>query len=227
MNQGIAVRVENLHKVHRTGTALVHVLRGIDLTVAQGEHLVITGVSGAGKSTFLHILGGLEHPSEGQVFLDHHNLYGLSEQERARLRRERIGFVFQFHHLLEDFSALENVMIPLLALNEKSSRARRRAGEILELMGLKERLHHRPQELSGGEQQRVAIARALVHEPALLLMDEPTGNLDHETAGGIHDLLFELAGQYRFTWITVTHNPAFARRFPRQLLMERGELRPG
>jgi lipoprotein-releasing system ATP-binding protein len=226
MAEPFSLTIENLHKVHRSGDISLHVLRGINLSMDPGEKVVITGVSGSGKSTLLHILGGLDHPTEGKVLLGDLDLYALSEAERTRLRREEIGFVFQFHHLLEDFSALENVMIPLIARGLKKREARIRAEEILGALGLSDRLHHRPSELSGGEQQRVAIARALTHRPRLLLMDEPTGNLDPETAGMIHRLLFDLAETLRYTWVTVTHNESFAREFPRRLKLFKGEIAP-
>lgn len=224
MAEPLPIVVENLHKVYRSGSVSLHILRGIHLSIAGGERVVITGVSGSGKSTFLHILGGLDHPTEGRVILGDQDLYALPETERIRLRREAIGFVFQFHHLLEDFSALENVMIPLIARGDGKRKAKARAEEILGALGLSDRLHHRPNELSGGEQQRVAIARALAHHPRLLLMDEPTGNLDPETAGMIHNLLFDLANILGYTWVTVTHNESFARAFPRRLRLTRGEI---
>jgi len=204
----------------------IRVLRGIDLTVQPGETLAVIGPSGAGKSTLLHLLGGLDRPTDGRVSLAGHDLSVLSDAELAALRNKFVGFVFQFHHLLRDFTAIENVMMPLLIAGESERTARDRALELLTQIGLGERLDHRPSKLSGGEQQRVATARALALEPPLLLADEPSGNLDIETSERLHDALFELVQNHGTALVVVTHNPALARQTDRILDLRGGVLRP-
>lgn len=204
----------------------IRVLRGIDLTVQPGETLAVIGPSGAGKSTLLHLLGGLDRPTNGRVSLAGHDLSILSDAELASLRNKFVGFVFQFHHLLRDFTAIENVMMPLLIAGESERTARDRALELLTQIGLGERLDHRPSKLSGGEQQRVATARALALEPPLLLADEPSGNLDIETSERLHEALFELVQNHATALIVVTHNPALARQTDRILDLRGGVLRP-
>lgn len=187
-------------------------LRGVDLEIGQGEMMAIMGPSGAGKSTLLHVLGALDQPTSGSVEIAGRRLDGLADTEVARLRNELVGFVFQFHHLLRDFSALENVMLPRLIAGVDREEAEARAVVLLEEVGLGERLRHRPNKLSGGEQQRVAVARALVNEPPLLLADEPSGNLDTETSKRLHDVLFGLVEHHGSALIVVTHDRELAER---------------
>jgi lipoprotein-releasing system ATP-binding protein len=201
-------------------------LKGVDLTIAKGERISIIGRSGSGKSTFLHVLGTLDYPSFGRVSYSGRDIFSLAPAELAAFRNRTIGFVFQFHHLLPDFSALENVMMPGLIQRRSTAEAESAARKMLDIVGLGHRVEHRPGELSGGEQQRVAIARALVLEPTLLLADEPTGNLDEVTALGIHQLLDELNEKTGLTIVLVTHSSALAQRMPRRLLMEEGRLSP-
>jgi lipoprotein-releasing system ATP-binding protein len=216
--------VEGLTKTYFLGARPVEVLRGVDLKVNTGEMVAVIGPSGAGKSTLLQILGTLDTPSSGRVELDGRDTSRLEVDELASFRNRTIGFVFQFHHLLPEFTALENTMMPALIQRMSRSRARRLAVELLELVGLGQRFDHRPVELSGGEQQRVALARALVLKPKLLLADEPTGNLDDQTAEGIHRLLFDLNGQLGMTTLVVTHNRALAAKMGRIYELKQGRL---
>jgi lipoprotein-releasing system ATP-binding protein len=202
------------------------VLRGVDLEVDRGETMAIMGPSGAGKSTLLHVLGALDEPTSGTVRIAGRTLSGLADTEVARLRNELVGFVFQFHHLLRDFSALENVMLPQIIAGSERAEAESRATTILEQVGLGERLHHRPNKLSGGEQQRVAVARALVNEPPLLLADEPSGNLDTETSKRLHDVLFALVEDHGSALIIVTHDRELAERAGRVQQLVAGVLEP-
>ncbi len=218
------VRIERLEKAYLLGARRLEVLRGLDLTIERGELGALTGPSGAGKSTFLHLLGTLDVPTRGRVLFEGRDVFGQDEEERARFRSEAIGFVFQSHHLLPEFTALENAMMPALIRRIPRDEARRRASEVLELVGLGDRAGHRPGELSGGEQQRVAIARALCLQPRLLLADEPTGNLDPQTAEGIHQLLLDLNARTRITAVVVTHNERLAGALPRRLRLDRGRL---
>ncbi|HWP35757.1 MAG TPA: ABC transporter ATP-binding protein [Thermodesulfobacteriota bacterium] len=218
------VEVRGLVKRYRTGDKTVEVLRGIDLEVARGEMLAVVGASGAGKSTLLHILGTLERPTAGEVRLGGVEVFRLPEAELAAFRNRRIGFVFQFHHLLPEFTARENVAMPLLIAGTPRRLALARAARLLDEVGLGHRLDHRPGELSGGEQQRVALARALVHEPELVLADEPTGNLDEATAEEVQALLVELNERRGTTVLVVTHNARFAARMRRVLAMAHGRL---
>ncbi len=204
----------------------ISVLSGVDLSVGAGEMVAVIGASGAGKSTFLHVLGALERPDAGTVILGGEPTIGASDERLAELRNRTVGFVFQFHHLLKEFSALENVMMPLRIANRPKHEARERAEALLERVGLGARKHHRPAELSGGEQQRAAVARALVAEPPLLLADEPSGNLDHHNAERLHDLFAELTGEMRIALVVVTHNRSLAARASRVLLLEDGRLHP-
>jgi len=195
----------------------VEVLKGLDLEVNQRDTLAVVGASGTGKSTLLHILGTLERPTSGEVRYEGRELFARSPQELAGFRNEKIGFVFQFHHLLPEFSTLENAMMPLLIARKSKQEASRKAEELLVQLGLKERLTHRIGELSGGEQQRVAIARALVRSPQLVLADEPTGNLDRKTGGQIMDLFQELNQARGVTFLMVTHNLDLAKTFQRRI----------
>lgn len=203
----------------------IQVLDGVDLTVGRGEMVAIVGASGAGKSTLLHILGALDRPDRGYVMLDGEALQGLSEDALARVRNQKVGFVFQFHHLLREFSALENVAMPLRIAGWTPKRARSRAEELLARVGLGGRMTHRPSELSGGEQQRTAVARALAIDPAVVLADEPSGNLDHHNAELLHDQFMQLVRDLEIAMIVVTHNRSLAARADRALLLEDGRLR--
>lgn len=202
----------------------IHVLEGVNLTVKRGEMVAIVGASGAGKSTLLHVLGGLDRPTSGTVTLGGETVTGRDDVALSQLRNRKVGFVFQFHHLLREFSALENVMMPLRIGGMETSKARGRAEELLTRLGLKPRMHHRPSELSGGEQQRTAVARALSADPAILLADEPSGNLDHSNAEMLHDLFAELARDLELGMVVVTHNRSLASRADRVLLLEDGKL---
>ncbi len=216
---------EGVTKSFQTGDGRLEILRGIDLELARGDSLAILGVSGAGKSTLLHILGGLEHPTSGRVRLGGTDVYALPPKELAALRNRQVGFVFQFHHLLPEFDALENVMIPCLLAGWARARARERARELLDAVGLSARVRHRPGKLSGGERQRVAIARALAMSPPLLLADEPTGNLDPHTAEAVEERLLALNAQVRTSLVLVTHNEKLASRLAKKTYLVEGRLR--
>jgi lipoprotein-releasing system ATP-binding protein len=218
------VRIEGLEKTYVMGGRRLPVLRGIDLEIQAGELVALTGPSGAGKSTFLHLLGTLDVPTRGRVLFQGQDVFERDEEQRATFRNQTVGFVFQSHHLLPEFTAVENAMMPALIRRVPRAEARRRATEVLTLVGLADRLEHRPGELSGGEQQRVAIARALCLSPQLLLADEPTGNLDPRTSEGIHQLLGELSARTGVTAVVVTHNERLAASMPRRLRLEAGRL---
>jgi lipoprotein-releasing system ATP-binding protein len=218
--------VTDLRKSYPTPTGPVEVLRDIDLQVDEGEMVAIVGASGVGKSTLLHVLGGLDSLDGGEVLVDGVELHGLNDAGRVAFRNQRVGFVFQFHHLLPEFSALENVEMPLRIGRVPLAEGRPRAQALLERVGLGNRLTHRPGMLSGGEQQRVAIARAIVMTPALLLADEPTGNLDEHTAESLHSLLREMHAEQRLTSVIATHNSRLADACDRVLRLEGGQLRP-
>lgn len=200
------------------------VLRGVTTEIRAGETVAIVGASGAGKSTLLYILGGLEKPTSGQVLFEGRDLTKWSEKETNRFRNDALGFVFQFHHLLPDFSAVENVMMPLMIAGENKKGAFSKASFMLEKVGLKDRLTHKPGELSGGEQQRVAIARALVHQPKIIMADEPTGNLDVENGNKIFDLLLSLNGELKNTLVVVTHNNELAKKMSRIIQLVDGRV---
>ena len=203
---------------------LITVLDGVNLQVARGEMVAIVGASGAGKSTLLHLLGALDRPTRGSVSIAGERIEERTDEELSALRNRRVGFVFQFHHLLREFSALENVMMPLRIAGWEDQRARGRAEELLSRVGLAGRMSHRPSELSGGEQQRTAVARALAIDPAVLLADEPSGNLDHLNSARLHDLFVELSRDLEIAMVVVTHNRSLALRADRALLLEDGRL---
>lgn len=216
----------DLVKAFRGGDGgVVPVLSGVNLTVARGEMIAVVGASGAGKSTLLHVIGALDRPDRGEVVIAGQSLSNRSDDELADLRNRAVGFVFQFHHLLREFSALENVMMPLRIAGRDVPVARARALELLAKVGLSHRVDHRPSELSGGEQQRTAVARALALDPAVFLADEPSGNLDHANAELLHDLLATLARDLEIAMVVVTHNRSLARRADRALHMEDGVLK--
>jgi lipoprotein-releasing system ATP-binding protein len=217
------IQVQQLFKSYGNGAKRVEVLKGIDLTFLKGEKAAIVGASGAGKTTLLHVFGTLDRPTSGKVLYEGKDIFALGERELALFRNREIGFVFQFHHLLPEFDALENTMMPCLIRGMPGKEAAARAEAILTLVGLKDRLPHKPGELSGGEQQRVAVARALVLEPKVLLADEPTGNLDMKTGEGVFDLLLELNRIRGITLIIVTHNPKLADRLSRQVHLVDGK----
>jgi lipoprotein-releasing system ATP-binding protein len=218
------ITARGIVKSYPVGGTSLTILRGLDLEVNAGEMVAIVGASGVGKSTLLHVLGGLDHVDNGEVTIGDVNLTGLPDAERVSFRNRRLGFVFQFHHLLPEFSALENAEMPLRIARVPLSEGRPRAEELLRRVGLTERLTHRPGMLSGGEQQRVAVARALVMKPDVLLADEPTGNLDERTADTLHELLREMHAAYGLTSIIATHNPRLAEACDRVLRLESGRL---
>jgi len=212
-----ALTAKGIHRMFKTPDTDLNVLNGIDITIEKGEMVAVTGESGAGKSTLLHILGGLDKPTRGEVFIGNTNLRSKTERELARLRNKKIGFVFQFHYLLDDFTASENVMMPLLVAGKPYKDAKKQAELILEKVGLKDRRKHFPMQLSGGEQQRVAVARALANGCEIVLADEPSGNLDIETGRKLHELLFELNKSNQTTFMIATHNRELAGRCHREL----------
>lgn len=206
------------------GPQTVEVLHEIDFQVQAAELVSIVGSSGSGKTTLLNLLAGLDSPSDGEVSMAGHSLSGLNDRARAKLRNEHMGFVFQFHHLLPEFSALENVVMPQIIGGQYNKASDQRAADLLHRVGLGDRARHRPAELSGGERQRVAIARALVNNPRVVLMDEPTGNLDDTTSEQVHELILELNRQSEASFVIVTHNQEWARQMPRCLTLKRGHL---
>ena len=227
MTNKAILKATNLHRDYQQGDsdAVLRVIKGIDLEIAQGEKLAIIGVSGSGKSTLLNLMGGLDNPSQGSVVLKGKDWAALDPSQRAAWRNQHIGFVYQFHHLLDEFTALENVSLPsLIAGDSKDTECY--AKELLAKVGLAERLHHRPSELSGGERQRVAIARALALKPSLVLMDEPTGNLDPKTAESVLKLLLELNEELKISFVVVTHDPHIAQQLDRTISLVDGVLGP-
>jgi len=218
------LEARNVARHFQQGPDTLEVLKGVNVSILAGERLSIVGASGSGKTTLLQVLGGLDKPSQGQVLVNGKDIHSLGEKERGELRNHAIGFVYQFHHLLPEFSALENVAMPLLVRRMKTSEAKDRAAEILKRVGLGERLTHRPHQLSGGERQRAAVARALVTQPKLVLADEPTGNLDGKNAEGVFELMLELNRERRTSLVLVTHDLRIAARMDRTLEIEDGSL---
>jgi lipoprotein-releasing system ATP-binding protein len=223
----VLVRIENLSKEFSTGEGAIHVLKGVDYEIQAGERIAIVGQSGVGKSTLLHILGTLDHPSEGRILFRGEDVFQKSSAELARLRNAFVGFVFQFHHLLPEFSAIENVMMPGLIAHRDFDEMRERAREMLGEVDLLHRLEHRVGKLSGGERQRVAVARALVMDPPLVLADEPTGNLDPSTGDQIAELLFQMNLTRGTTLVVVTHSTRMARKLGRVAVLRDGHLEDG
>ncbi|MFU2047470.1 lipoprotein-releasing ABC transporter ATP-binding protein LolD [Avibacterium gallinarum] len=221
----ILLSCQNLSKVYQEGENQTQVLKDVTFSMEEGELVAIVGSSGSGKSTLLHTLGGLDQPTSGEVFIKGQSLQKASADELAKLRNQYMGFVYQFHHLMADFSALENVMMPMLIGKQNRSEAQDRAEKMLQAVGLAHRIKHRPSALSGGERQRVAIARALVNNPALVLADEPTGNLDRKTTESIFELILKLNQEQKIAFLLVTHDLQLAEKLSRRMVMQDGVLR--
>ena len=214
-SERIVIRVEGLTKTFPIGPrndGKLYVLRGINLEIAQGQIIAIVGASGAGKSTLLHIVGTLDRPTSGRVYYDDLDVFGLSDEQLARFRNQQVGFVFQFHHLLPEFTTLENVAMPALIRGKKMPEVAEQASKFLQQVGLGDRTEQKPPTLSGGEQQRVAVARALMNSPRVILADEPSGNLDSANSEKLHDLIWNLSREHGYTFVVVTHNEALAKR---------------
>lgn len=220
----VILHCENLSKSYHDGVATVDVLKQVNLSVHPGDRIAIIGPSGSGKSTLLHLLGGLDKPSSGEVLMQGHAWPKLSEKKRCRLRNQHLGFIYQFHHLLPEFTAMENIALPLLLADKSIKDAQAEALALLEKVGMTERAHHKPSQLSGGERQRVAIARALVHKPQCVLADEPTGNLDQVTAAKVFDLMLNLNELFNTALVIVTHDQQLAARMDRVLTIREGVL---
>ncbi len=212
------LQAKGIHKAY----GALPILKGVDITVEKGEIVSIVGASGAGKSTLLHIIGTLDKPDQGSIFIDGIDIHKLSAKKLSAFRNEHIGFVFQFHHLLPEFTALENVCIPAFIHGQGRAEAETKAKELLELLGVSHRIDHKPAEMSGGEQQRVSVARALMNDPSIILADEPSGNLDSENAAALHQLFFDLRTKFQQTFIIVTHNEELARISDRTIHMRDG-----
>ncbi|MDO9834084.1 lipoprotein-releasing ABC transporter ATP-binding protein LolD [Glaesserella parasuis] len=225
MSSNELLRCENISKFYQEGENATQVLKNVSFSMNAGELVAIVGSSGSGKSTLLHTLGGLDQPSDGEVFIKGQSLQKLSSNALAKLRNQHLGFVYQFHHLMADFSALENVMMPMLIGQQNKTEAKDRAEKMLQAVGLAHRITHRPSALSGGERQRVAIARALVNDPALVLADEPTGNLDQKTTESIFELIQRLNQEQQIAFLLVTHDLSLAHKLNRRLIMQDGVLR--
>ncbi|WP_369994994.1 ABC transporter ATP-binding protein [Winogradskyella sp.] len=217
------IKAKNIHKSYSD----LHVLKGVDLTISESEIISIVGASGAGKTTLLQILGTLDKPdykSNTELIINEQSIKTLNDKALAKFRNQHIGFIFQFHQLLPEFTALENVCIPAFINNTPKAKAEQRAKELLDYLGLSERLHHKPNSMSGGEQQRVAVARALINEPKIIFADEPSGNLDSESADQLHNLFFKLRDEFKQTFVIVTHNQELAEMADRQLTMVDGKI---
>ena len=225
MSNANVIECDHLAKSYEDGELKVDVLLDVNLQVQSAERVAIVGRSGAGKSTLLHLLGGLDIPTRGKVIIDGTNIAKISEAKRAKLRNRSLGFVYQFHHLLPEFTAVENVAMPLMLRGTKPSVATDKASYVLRQVGLENRMHHRPVELSGGERQRAAFARALVTEPKCVLADEPTGNLDNYNAERLHDLMIELNETHQTSFVIVTHDETLAQRMDRVLMLDAGMLK--
>ncbi len=223
-DQDWVLSAENISKRYAQGDLSVDVLNELSINIARGERVGIVGSSGSGKSTLLHLLGGLDSPTKGTVLVEGQDLSKLGQAARGKLRNRYIGFVYQFHHLLSEFTALENVSMPLMIRNQSVKQANEKAASLLERVGLGQRMKHKPAELSGGERQRAAIARALVNEPSLVLADEPTGNLDEDTAERVYELMLELNQELSTSFLVVTHDRSLANRMDRVLTLTHGDL---
>ncbi|MEK6545029.1 MAG: lipoprotein-releasing ABC transporter ATP-binding protein LolD [Nitrospinota bacterium] len=218
------VQSRGLKKSFKVGDDYLEVLRGLNFSIMKGEMLGIVGVSGAGKSTLLHIIGALDRPTEGDVIFNSQGIFKMTDIQLAEFRNRKIGFVFQFHHLLPEFTALENVMMPVLISKKGKDEAIKEAKRILTEVGLRDRINHKPGQLSGGEQQRVAVARALINNPQLVLADEPTGNLDSKTSEDVYELLYKLNREMRQTFVIVTHNDTLVKRMTRVIRLADGMI---
>lgn len=223
--QATILSATDIHRAFETAESTLDVLTGLSMEVQTGQMVAVTGASGVGKSTLLHVLGGLDKPTQGHVTIGGARLSDLSEKELARFRNDKVGFVFQFHYLLKDFTACENVMMPSLVAGQSRAEAQSNAETLLDLVGLRDRASHRPTQMSGGEQQRVAVARALANDPEIVLADEPSGNLDTNTGRILHDLLFDLSQKRNVTFLIATHNQELARRCDRNLQIVDGKVR--